>query len=311
MNSVLKAFRSPIRYSSEGLVTLRPDWYWKRYEALGRKSGFSSLHFSLSFDCDTTEDSSVVLELDKRLEGIGIRPAYAVPGELLEKQSKIYGALKEKNREFLNHGYRIHTRLNQNTNQYESFLFYHENSRDWIREDIDKGHRTLVKVLGEEPKGFRAPHFGTFQSKNNLRFLHSTIKELGYTYSSSTLPVFSFLLGPVFDRFGLTEIPVSGAPSNPRRVLDSWGYFASSRKEPGTYLDEVTGFAKLKEKGLVGLINLYADPSQVYRESYFWKAMEKLVSFSVSSELTTVARSYSQPQKASLLNPVPSPEPQR
>lgn len=291
MNPLLKAVRSPIRYACEGLVTVRSDWYWKRYETLSRKLGFSSLQFTLSFDCDTSEDSAIVVELDNKLEGLGIKAAYAVPGELLKEKTESYRPLAEKGREFLNHGFRTHTRLNSRTNQYESFLFYHENSRDWIREDIEKGHDTLTAFLGRAPEGFRAPHFGTFQSKRNLEFLHSVIGGLGYSYSSSTLPIFSFLYGPTFRRFGLTEIPVSGSPSNPRRVLDSWGYFASSRKEPETYLKEISNYASLKANGLVGLINLYADPSQVHREPSFWKAMERLVSFGVPTELRTAADS--------------------
>ena len=61
----------------------------------------------------------------------------------------------------------------------------------------------------------------------------------------------------------------------------------TSLYQPGTRYR--LGFASLKNKGLVGLINLYADPSQVCHEPYFWEAMEQLVSFSQPTELVTIA----------------------
>jgi len=268
----LSLLADPVQMGYRGLAAAAPERLWRRYERLTSAAGIDKLYFVLSFDCDTEDDIRVVGEVDARLRDVGVRPVYAVPGELLQKGEKIYSRIATAGGEFINHGYRDHTYFDSERGHYASCFFYDQLSLDVVREDIVRGDRNLRATLGVAPKGFRAPHFGTFQKPWQLRFQHSVLQELGYSFSTSTLPLYAYRFGPAFREFGVLELPVSGMGSMPLRILDSWTCFAAPGRRFGP--EDFVREGRLAGERLgaigIGLLNFYADPSHIHdREEFF------------------------------------------
>lgn len=247
--------------------------YRRRASAVGLRR----LEFILSFDCDTEADIAAAPEVHRRLAEFGIVPSYAVPGALLRQGADVYRRIAQTGAEFLNHGDRHHMFFDQATKRHESCFFYDEEPRSAVEKDIVDGDRTVTDVIGRKPAGFRTPHFGTFQRESELRFLHAVLDRLGYAYSTSTTPGFGLCYGPVFSRYGLPEIPVSGRGSDPFTILDSWSCFARPDRtsSPDDYAREAIALAERLEDG-PGLINYYADPSHVVGQPSFFEAMAQL-----------------------------------
>jgi hypothetical protein len=273
MFSILR-FPTLVRYRFTQLC--RPERLWDRYGKLAQQSGFNRLYLLISFDCDTKEDAGSVLKLDSLMRDSGVNPAYAVPGSLLEKHCSTYEQLYYRGSEFLNHGYAEHARWNQKLMRYESSFFYHTLSAEEVRNDIESGHHAVERVLGYTPKGFRAPHFATYQRPPQMTFIHSILNELGYHYSSSTVPLYAFQYGPIFSRYGLPEFPLSGTYTKPLQVMDSWGYFAAPNRRytSSDYEFEAASLARIfPAQNMVGLLNYYVDPSHAAGEPSFMRAL--------------------------------------
>lgn len=248
-----------------------------------RAAGFLSPVFVLSLDCDTDRDIEIGWEVFSGLQEIGITPVYAVPGQLLEAGADVYRRIHAAGATFINHGYRRHTTLRDGV--YESFFFYDEEPPEVVRDDIRRGHEAVVAVLGSAPRGFRTPHFASFQRDYQLRWLHRQLQPLGYTYSSSTMPLQGLRRGPLFRDLGVLEIPVTGRFSDPLQILDSWSFRYAPGREVAEddYGDEVRSHAAIADAGHAHVINLYADPSQVHGWDGFFSAMDLLRPYAVPS----------------------------
>ena len=257
---------------------LIPAVLLRHYSHKAAMQGVDGLYLILSFDCDTDKDIAVVSHVANILSNMGVKAVYATPGQLIERGVRVYRGLLEADNEFINHGYREHTVFE--SGQYVSTLFYDRLDETEIIEDIRKGDEVLRDVLGIAPCGFRVPHFGTFQSRQHLAFLHRILKEMGYLYSSSTVPLYAFRYGPIHDVGGLYEIPVSGCYDMPTTILDSYSFcFAQGRGM--TKQDYVIQFKKMvdffSKRNLPGVLNYYADPSQVYDFDGFYEAVSYAV----------------------------------
>jgi peptidoglycan/xylan/chitin deacetylase (PgdA/CDA1 family) len=209
---------------------------------------------------------------------------YAVPGELLRRGADAYRRIAASGGEFLNHGHADHTVLGPDGRLTDDSLFYDQIGHARIRADVEAGDRDVREVLGISPRGFRTPHFGTFQRADQLRFLHGVLEELEYRYSSSTVPLWALRFGPSFLRLGLPEFPVTGRGSAPLEILDSWGYFASPDRiaTPAEYAAEAIESARLHLAYGPGLLNLYADPSHVHDRPEFFDAVRRLLELAPS-----------------------------
>jgi hypothetical protein len=201
---------------------------------------------------------------------------YAVPGQLLKRGADVYGRIAADGAEFINHGHREHTYFDERLGRYASSYFYDTLAPDEIRVDIEMGDRTLRDVLGIRARGYRTPHFGTYQRPRQLGYLHDVLKSIGYQFSTSTVPLYGLRYGPLFSRFGLPELPVSGTYSRPLEILDSWRCFAAPDRlhTPDDYLREAVDLADALVKAGGGILNLYADPSHVHGSDQFFEAME-------------------------------------
>jgi hypothetical protein len=249
-----------------------PASLYQRYRRAAERAGFRQLYLVVSFDCDTREDADTVLQVHDRMRQLGVTPVYAVPGELLNKSERVYREVAQAGGEFINHGYRDHTFFDQARGHYASCFFYDQLPLETVREDIVQGDRNLRSTLGVEPRGFRAPHFGTFQRPAQLRFQHGVLQNLGYSFSTSTLPLYAYRYGPAFRDFGVLELPVSGMGSMPLRILDSWTCFAAPGRRfgPNDFVREgrLSG-EKFQSLG-IGLLNFYADPSHIHDRTEFF-----------------------------------------
>lgn len=262
-----------------------PRLLWKVFDAHCVANGFTEPKFALTFDCDTRLDHEVLPYVHERLGELGITPIYAVPGQLIEDGIGTYKEIARSGAEFINHGYLQHTIVDKRRSQYISTLFYDQITAHEIINDIKMGHTALIDSLGIEPRGFRTPHFGTFQLQGNLDFLHNELSQLGYTFSTSTSPKFSFLKGPFFLNKNIIEIPVTGCPTWPLGILDSFNFrFSGSlRFTPGVFESEMKKGFEMMNKGDLKRINMYADPSQVYDWDGFFESIARFAPFAVAS----------------------------
>jgi len=255
-----------------------PNYFRNRYVTKTKKFGINKKYFIMSFDCDTDKDIEVVREVDSKLRKLGISATYAVPGELLKRGKDEYTSIKHLGSEFINHGYLSHTEFDEKNKNYVSTLFYDRLPREKVRDDVFNGHYNFIDIFGEEPIGFRTPHFGTFQKTSELNFLYSILKEKNYIYSSSTTPVSGMWHGAVINtESGILEIPVSGSYDFPARILDSWSYrFSPTRKlNEKDYFNQFTKMVSfMNDSSSSGILNIYADPSQVYDWQLFFDCME-------------------------------------
>jgi hypothetical protein len=209
---------------------------------------------------------------------IGFHPAFAVPGAILEAAPEAYRAVAANGATFLNHGYARHSEIDTLTGRYRSTLFYDRLSLEAVEDDVRSGDGAVRAVLGRAPAGFRTPHFGAFSGVEQLSFLHGVLRDLGYVWSSSTDPLWSFTHGPVFSELGVREIPVTGCPSRPLSILDSWSFRADPdrRWRPGDFSREVAVLGDMLAGSGPLVVNLYGDPSQVHGWDEFFDALAAL-----------------------------------
>lgn len=247
------------------------------YSEKSAGGGLFGRYFVVSFDCDTLGDIKVAGEITDRLFSMGIKPVMAVPGELLLQGAEAYRGIAEKGAEFLNHGYKTHSVKTHMG--YDSTYDYKDVSFDEVRKDVEMGDKTLREALEKAPKGFRTPHFGNFQKGRQLKFLYGVLKNLGYIYSTSTIPYFGLKKGGLYKTTsGLVEIPVSGMASEPLRIFDSFFYYdgETDKLRAEEYCREGFAIADAFEKHVKnGIINIYADPSQVYGNEEFFEVMKR------------------------------------
>jgi len=259
-----------------------PRILWK----YGKKSHFVDTRAVLVLDCDTDLDISVVAAVNTRLINMGIKAIYAVPGELIIRGLETYRSFAGAGHEFINHGYFQHSTVDQYRTRYENLFFYNEISEFERRDDILRGHNTIVESLKVIPKGFRTPHFGTFQNLKELTEIHSICMELKYVFSSSTTPKYRFMHGEIWCvTRNFFELPTTGAISNPLGILDSFSYRFNSTNSltPKEFSDEISLLKRMLELGRVQRVNIYADPSQVYDWDEFFESLATISKYFVDS----------------------------
>ena len=243
--------------------------------------------FFLSFDCDTEENYKFYENLLIKLSKYNFKSIFAVPGSFMKKNPSLFQEIYSLGHEFINHGFYQHTKYFKNKDFYHSYFFYKNLPDQIIVDDILKGHDVLTKIVGEKNiKGFRTPHFGSFDKKNNLNLIYETIKKLGYSYSSSTMPYRSYLQGQIYKnpKFDIYEIPLTGmlkiAPFN---IFDSWTVRYADNKKTFSNWD----YFKIFESNLNYVIknhtnfilNYYVDPRQVYHYKPFNKSLDLMFKY--------------------------------
>lgn len=219
----------------------------------------------LSFDCDTNEDTAAIPQLIDLLSKYNMPASFALIGEWVQEAPEIHKGLVDAGHEIMNHGYTKHTDRRSDGSFYSS-MFYHQLSEEKIQDEIHKNHQCLQDVLQTEIKGFRTPHFSTFQQPNQRLSLYTFLKEMGYTYSSSVTAIHQKTAGLPSYEHDIWEIPLTGCWGDLRSPFDSWGLIAAPDRR---YQDE--DFAQLFDAMLNAalgttnpiLLNIYVDPAHV------------------------------------------------
>ena len=257
-----------------------------KYGEKARQQGFNQLYLLLSFDCDTPEDILPAEALFSRLSDLGIQSVFAVPGAQLKEGAKTYRRMADNGANFINHGSLPHAEWRDD--RYYPVTFYNDMTSQEVVEDIKQGDSILKDTIGFSAKGFRAPHFGTFQLHEQLQLLYQTLKDLGYYFSTSTLPALAFSTGPVISvDEGMYEIPLSGSFSFPETILDSWNYVQDyfDPKVKMVYADLlIETVDKLLSLDVVGVLNYYVDPFHVYQT----EAFDRVLKYIVKKKIKTV-----------------------
>jgi len=257
---------------------------WARYNAVCEQLGLSGTVLFLSFDCDTDQDAAAGLEVADSLYRLGLKASFAVPGAQLLNNRKIYAHLASLGYEFLNHGLRPHAAWNGS--RYYAITFYNEMTRQEVEKDIREADAVIREVTGQPPQGFRAPHFGSFQKPEEVAFMHRVCAELGYAYSSTTLPKYALERGPAFFSEGLVELPVMGSWREPHVILDSWNYLEDrvNYRLSATYFERFEETLRLARKSKTPrLLCWYADPSHVLGQKPFEQAMRLAAEYGLPS----------------------------
>ena len=220
--------------------------------------------FCLSFDCDTEEDTRELPRLLDQLDNHSIPASFALIGELVEEEPETYRTIPERNYEVVNHGYSHHTAKRPDGSFYSS-RFYHQLSVEEIRTEIFRNHELLESLIGAAVRGFRTPHFSTYQTAVNRQHIYALCREIGYDYSSSITSI--HLKGsPDSTSKDVVEIPLAGCWDDLRSPFDSWGLIAAPDRR---YADDdfFDLFAKMLAASLTArnpvLVNIYVDPSHV------------------------------------------------
>jgi len=256
-NDVVKLIARIIGRLSPDLILLI-----KKKVNKGRKLRNKSMLFIL--DCDTHKDIECILKVLEDLHNVGIKPLLAVPGELLIQGQEVYKQVSLKGYKFINHGFKQHTFIDEK-GRYVSNYFYEKINKVERQNDILGGHKIIEEILQKVPEGFRTPHFGTYCSAKNLRELYRILKNLNYTFSSSTTPIHSIVKGDVFRTNNIIELPVSGCYKYPVGIPDSFNFIFSNnlKIQKNNLIEELRNLAISMQKGSLLKVNLYADPSQI------------------------------------------------
>lgn len=272
------------------VVRLFPGIYWNRYAIQARRIGLKRINLILSFDCDTPEDILAAEKIYHWLYDRGVKSTFAVPGMLLEQGASVYGDLAKRGASFINHGALPHAAWQDG--RYWSITFYHELSPDEVIKDIRRGHKIVREITGQTPRGFRAPHFGLYQKTEQLALQYSVLHELHYRFSTSTLPIFAYQRGPLYQTNNLFEIPLMGAYQAPFDLFDSWSFIIDpyspmiTEKYASRFLSTLE---HLERKAIPAVLNYYVDPAHVCDAQSFYQALtvykEHGVSFLTYDEL--------------------------
>lgn len=252
----------------------RLAFYKKCKKLLSNKVG-DNLIFLLSFDCDNFEDIKALPIINDFLNKNQIKATFAVPGEILLSAPEEFLKLYKKGHEFIGHGYKRHSNIVKG--RYFSTLYYHKLKDQEIEEDIVKGNQVIRELFGKGPAGFRIPHFSHSNTKKELLRVYKILKQENVNYSSSGLPFWGILKGPLFKTYySIYELPVSGGYYKPLSILDTYSYGFSKYSNQDNYKDYLDNIKKNVDYYLNKKVcfNLYCDPSQAVQMEEWFKAIK-------------------------------------
>ncbi|MDE0779358.1 MAG: polysaccharide deacetylase family protein [Alphaproteobacteria bacterium] len=287
---ITKAAADPGLAGAWALARFFPKQSVARNIALCRRAGLREPAFVLSFDCDTDADSAVVGSVHARLRSVGLSPLYAVAGEVLTAGAAAYREVAHDGAIFLNHGFRRHAALDATSGDVTSTYFYGATPTVEWQKDIRLGDEAIRDILGQQPNGFRTPHFASFEQPRELQTLWQYLKTLGYSYSSSTRPLFTLRHGPFFHRDGIAEFPVSGCLSQPGQIIDSWGIIRNGDGTPKRLIAELRAYLTVMEAGEPVFLNMYLDPADIADYEEVFSILASFAPYSAPDFATILAR---------------------
>lgn len=274
-SNILKMNLAQNRYLNRAVGAVMGKYLFKKMNSFSQGDP-AKIYVMVSFDCDRPEDTQALGDLSSLLSQYNIPCSIAVTAALIEGYENEYKNFFSCGHELLNHGYSLHTNTNERKKIYSEF-YYHDADSTFIENEIAKAQDVYQNLLGVCPKGFRVPHFGTFQNKEKMLMLYNVLKKQGFAYSSSLMCFPMKQYGWSFSTNGIVEFPLSNRVSLPYSVVDSHTliYTQSRLNIKNRFFKE---FRKMLDVALENeqstIINFYADPSQVTYEEQFENALE-------------------------------------
>jgi peptidoglycan-N-acetylglucosamine deacetylase len=218
---------------------------------------------TLSFDIDFPRDVEALPGVLDVLESRGVRASFACIGQWVRQFPQPHRALVAAGHEIINHS---ETHPNLYLPAYEycrgddlNRQKFNEITPDERRQEIERGHATLVEILDYAPVGFRTPHFGALHVDD----VYDMLADLGYTFSTSMKAANSPGGGvPYRLANGIWEFPISPCPLHPLGVFDTWhaiGKRGAWHSGPGQLAALAQRMCEcISRDG--GYFNLYFDP---------------------------------------------------
>tara|TARA_A100001011_G_C14303315_1_gene841890 strand:- start:1196 stop:2026 length:831 start_codon:yes stop_codon:yes gene_type:complete len=259
------------------LLRVKKKFYFNSIKIWSHKN-LNSSKFIISFDFETQRDIEIIEKLTNKLKKINILPYYAIPGELIEKNSEILKSLGPKIT-YINHGYKVHTKFCRKKKKNFSSFSYLKKSTKIINEDIKKGDLVIKKVLKQQSRIFRTPHFGEFCEKEKMNLIYKILSNLNYKYSLSTTPIFSLINKPIYVVNKITEIPCNAYIDNPKQVIDSWSLHIKAITTKNL-IDELNRYYNIMLKNNM-LLNIYFDPSDIIHIEDFFFIVSKFSKYQI------------------------------
>jgi len=224
---------------------------------------------TLSFDIDLPEDVEALPWLLDTLAPYPFRASFACIGRWVEQAPDVHRRIVREGHEVVNHTYSHPWSEVFNP---RPFLSLAPAERE---EEVRRGHEAIVRTLGYEPVGFRAPHLDMAPG------VYPVLSEMGYRYSSSALARRVGAL-PFRAADGVWELPLAQCPLHPSSVFDTYHAFRS-----GSWLFRVRGededrffgsFVRLVDLGVEwgAHINVYFDPMDAHRFRRFPRFLDHL-----------------------------------
>mgnify|MGYP001290122172 FL=1 len=232
--------------------------------------------FFVSFDFETQKDVDLIERLTNKLLKSNIIPYYAIPGELIKENKKVFRKISKKCT-IINHGYKIHTEFDKILNKNKSICSYCDFTKNEITKDVTDGHEAIKNFCNQVPKIFRAPHFGEYSENKSLDFIYNILDDLNYTYSSSTTPIYSLINSPIFKNKNILEMCSSSFIENPLQIIDSWS-ISNSNLNFHNLFGEFKKTLKLMQTSKF-FFNVYFDPSDIINENIFFEHLSFLSKF--------------------------------
>lgn len=247
------------KYKNRALGYACPSCYLKSfYKNNINKTYWNSKRacFSLSFDCDYTEDIMSLAPLLNILSSYSFKTSFACIGKFIEKYPKEHIGIIEEGHEIMNHTYTHPNNEELNPNQKFNDLTVGQ-----IKIEIEKCHNSCRDILGYSPIGFRTPHFANL----HLEDVYDILKKLGYKYSSSVSATKTSNFGLPLVNNKVIEFPLSDCFKHPFAIFDTWH---SLGRGDGKHIKSGEFYKLFKKLIDIGIntnsyVNLYFDPQDV------------------------------------------------
>ncbi|MBN1178450.1 MAG: polysaccharide deacetylase family protein [Anaerolineae bacterium] len=239
---------------------LLPRRYMARLYARQGKNGLDWGRYrggaTLSFDVDMAEDVAALPWLLDTLAPYPFRASFACIGRWVEEAPEVHRRIVGEGHEVTNHTY-----SHPWSEAFDPRPF-HALSLEEQAGEVRRGHETIVRLMGVEPVGFRAPHL------DRPPGLYRILADLGYVYSSS---IHARRVGvqPFHTAEGVWEFPISQCPRHPSSVFDTHHAFRSRSwlfrvrpEDEVRFFDSFRYLLALAER-LGAFVNVYFDPLDV------------------------------------------------
>lgn len=212
--------------------------------------------YVLSFDLDHRVDIEAVPRVLATLRRYAIPASFACIGRWIEEYPDVHRAIVADGHEIVNHSYTHpdHPELSPKRS-------FRDCSPVERHEEIERCHAVCMRVLRDEPVGFRIPHFGRAFTGDTYEIL----QRLGYRYSSSTIDAYEPRYGVPSRRGGVVEIPLGCSSRYPFLLFDSYG----ARRSPRPLFSSDAAFLEVFDRTLAAFaehrsfLSHYFDPADV------------------------------------------------